>query len=149
MKITAEDWYENTKDIFTDPKEIIYIATDEKDHTFFEPLAKRYNLRFLNDFKEVANLDDLDPNLFGMIDTVIASRGRLFVGTWFSTFTGYINRMRGYIGMPGTTSYYSTPDRKYNTHEWVDPSNILIAREWPTAWVGIDGDVAVHSETDV
>lgn len=149
VKITAEDWYENTKDIFTDPNEIIYIATDEKDHTFFDPLAKHYNLRFLNDFKEIAGLDNIDPNLFGMIDTVIASRGRLFVGTWFSTFTGYINRMRGYIGLSGTTSYYSTPDRKYNTHKWVDPGNIIIAREWPTAWVGIDGDVAVYSETDV
>ena len=87
VKITAEDWYENTKDLFTDPKEIIYIATDEKDHTFFEPLAKHYNLRFLDDFKQVAKLGDVDPNLFGMIDTVIASRGRLFVGTWYSTFT--------------------------------------------------------------
>eukprot|EP00574_Skeletonema_japonicum_P000644 CAMPEP_0201741772 /NCGR_PEP_ID=MMETSP0593-20130828/46982_1 /ASSEMBLY_ACC=CAM_ASM_000672 /TAXON_ID=267983 /ORGANISM="Skeletonema japonicum, Strain CCMP2506" /LENGTH=594 /DNA_ID=CAMNT_0048236111 /DNA_START=117 /DNA_END=1902 /DNA_ORIENTATION=+ len=149
VKITAEDWYENTKDIFTNPKEIIYIATDEKDHTFFDPLRKHYNLRFLDDFKEIASLDEIDPNLFGMIDTVIASRSRLFVGTWFSTFTGYINRMRGYIGMSGTTSYYSTPDRKYNTHKWENPGNIIIAREWPTAWVGIDGDVAVYSETDM
>lgn len=134
VKITAEDWYENTKDLFTDPKEIIYIATDEKDRRFFEPLAKHYNLRFLDDFKNVAKLDDIDPNLFGMIDTVIASRGRLFVGTWFSTFTGYINRMRGYNGMPGTTSYYSSPDRKFNTHKWVDPEKILIAREWVRPW---------------
>ncbi|KAL7459060.1 hypothetical protein ACHAWC_010805 [Mediolabrus comicus] len=147
VKITAEDWYVNTKDLFLDPKEIIYIATDEKDHKFFEPLAQHYNLRFLDDFKEVAKLDEMDPNLFGMIDTVIASRGRVFVGTWFSTFTGYINRMRGYRGLSGTTSYYSTPDRKYNTHEWADPEKIIIAREWPTAWVGIDGDVAIHSET--
>jgi hypothetical protein len=147
VKITADDWYENTKDLFTDPKEIIYIATDEKDKTFFEPLAKHYNLRFLDDFKEVAKLDDIDPNLFGMIDTVIASRGRLFVGTWFSTFTGYILRMRGYNGMSGTTSYYNTPDRKFNTHKWEDPDKSMIAREWPTSWVGIDGDIAVHSET--
>lgn len=39
---------------------------------------------------ETAGLKDLDPNLMGMIDTIIASQGRLFVGTWFSTFTGYI-----------------------------------------------------------
>ena len=39
---------------------------------------------------ESAGLKDLDPNLMGMIDTIIASQGRLFVGTWFSTFTGYI-----------------------------------------------------------
>jgi hypothetical protein len=147
VKISAEDWYENTKDLFPDPREIIYVATDERDRKFFEPLAQQHNLRFLDDFKEIAQLDQLDPNLFGMIDTVIASRGRLFVGTWFSTFTGFINRMRGYHGMSGTTSYYSTPDRKFNTHKWVDPEKDLIAREWPTAWVGIDGDIAVHSET--
>ena len=51
--------------------------------------------------------------------------------------------------MSGRTSYYSTPDRKFNTHKWVDPENSIIAREWPTAWVGIDGDVAVHSDTDM
>ena len=57
--------------------------------------------------------------------------------------------MRGYNGMSGRTSYYSTPDRKFNTHKWVDPENSIIAREWPTAGVGIDGDVAVHSDTDM
>ena len=116
MKITAEDWYESTKDLFH-PKEIIYVATDEKDKTFFAPLAKHYALRCLNDFSDVAGeiivhpfnisrvlsgayltvassmiagLREMDPNLMGMIDTIVASRGRLFVGTWFSTFTGFI-----------------------------------------------------------
>ena len=89
VKITADDWYDNTKDLFK-PNEIVYIATDEKNNTFFEPLKEKYNLRFLNDYMETAGLKDLDPNLMGMIDTIIASQGRLFVGTWFSTFTGYI-----------------------------------------------------------
>ncbi|KAL7531413.1 hypothetical protein ACHAWF_003760 [Thalassiosira exigua] len=89
VKISAEDWYENTKDLFH-PKEIIYVATDEKEKEFFEPMAASYNLRFLSDFSHAAGLDELDPNLMGMIDTIIASQGRLFVGTWFSTFTGYI-----------------------------------------------------------
>jgi len=89
VKITAEDWYNNTKDLFQQ-NEIIYIATDEKNRTFFQPLQKHYNVRFLSDFSDSASLNELDPNLMGMIDTIIASRGRLFVGTWFSTFTGYI-----------------------------------------------------------
>ena len=33
-----------------------------------------------------------------MIDTIVASRARVFVGTWFSTFSGYITRLRGYYG---------------------------------------------------
>jgi len=50
--------------------------------------------------------------------------------------------MRGYYGMSGTTSFYSTPDRKLNTHKWQNHSKILTAREWPEAWIGIDGDAA-------
>jgi len=145
VKITADDWYNNTNDLFH-RNEIVYIATDEKNKTFFEPLAKHYNLRFLSDFSDAAGLNELDPNLMGMIDTIVASQGRLFVGTWFSTFTGYINRMRGYYGMPGTTSYYSSPDRKFNTHKWEIPHKVMTAREWPTAWVGIDGDEVVSEE---
>jgi len=49
-----------------------------------------YNLKFLSDFSDAAGLNELDPNLMGMIDTIVASHGRVFVGTWFSTFTGYI-----------------------------------------------------------
>jgi hypothetical protein len=56
------------------------------------------------------------------------------------------NRMRGYYGMPGSTSYYSTPDRKFNTHRWENPRKVITAREWPTAWIGIDGDEAVNEE---
>ncbi len=89
VKITAQDWYNITKELFR-KNEIIYIATDEKSRDFFKPLAKHYNLRFLSDFSDAAGLKGLDPNFMGMIDTIVASRGRLFVGTWFSTFTGYI-----------------------------------------------------------
>ena len=147
VKITAEDWYDNTKDLFK-KNEIIYIATDEKDHSFFKPLEEHWNgrVRFLSNYSEAAGLDKLDPNIMGMIDTIVASRGRLFVGTWFSTFTGYINRMRGYNGMSGITSFYSTPDRKYNTHKWENPEKVLTAREWPTAWIGIDGEKVVAEE---
>ncbi|KAL7428026.1 hypothetical protein ACHAXH_002252 [Discostella pseudostelligera] len=145
VKITAHDWYNITKELFR-KNEIIYIATDEKNRDFFKPLTKHYNLRFLSDFSDAAGLKDLDPNFMGMIDTIVASRGRLFVGTWFSTFTGYINRLRGYYGMPGSTSYYSTPERKFNTHTWVNPHKVMTAREWPTAWVGIDGDENVREE---
>ena len=82
----------------------------------------------------------------GMIDTIVASRGRIFVGTWFSTFTGYINRMRGYHGMTMKDSYYGTLDRKYVLHEWADPDGNYFAREWQVGWVGIDGDDWVKGE---
>ena len=52
----------------------------------------------------------------GMLDQVIASQGRVFVGTWYSTFTGYINRLRGYYGKPKTTSYYFWPKKRLEMH---------------------------------
>ena len=55
-------------------------------------------VRFLDDYFELAGLANVNPNYLGMIDQVICSRGQYFIGTWFSTFTGYITRMRGYFG---------------------------------------------------
>jgi hypothetical protein len=36
----------------------------------------------------------------GMIEQVICACGRVFVGTSHSTFSGFIPRLRGYIGAP-------------------------------------------------
>ncbi len=75
------------------------MATDETDSTFFEDFRKLHSgpLRFLNEYNKLINLDEIDPTLYGMIDTVISARGRNYAGTWFSTFSGYIIRLRGYV----------------------------------------------------
>mmetsp|Transcript_10298 Transcript_10298/g.20656 ORF Transcript_10298/g.20656 Transcript_10298/m.20656 type:complete len:584 (+) Transcript_10298:79-1830(+) len=146
MRITADEWFENTKDIFH-PGETIYIATDETNRTFFEPLAKHYNLKFLSDFQDVAGLNQLDPNFVGMIDQVVCSRGRVFVGTYFSSFSAYIGRMRGYHGTSNKLMFYGQLDRKYETHTWSYPHSSYSAREYPTGWNGIDGDTE-PSEVD-
>ena len=49
-------------------------------------------VRFLNDYWDMADLGNLSPEHFGMIDAIVASRGHTFAGTYYSTFTGYINR---------------------------------------------------------
>ena len=82
----------------------------------------------------------------GMIHTIVASRGRVFVGTYFSTFSGYINRMRGYHGMTMKKSYYGTKDRKTAVHTWGTIPGGVFAKEWPTGWIGIDGDALVSQE---
>ena len=76
----------------------------------------------------------------GMIDTIVASRGRRFVGTYFSTFSGYINRMRGYNGMSMKESFYGTMDKKTILHAWGNVPGNTWSKEWPAGWVGIDGD---------
>jgi len=145
VKIPAEEWYENTKEVWK-PQEILYIATDERNKTFFDPIAKHHEIRFLDNYFELAGLGDLDPNWFGMIDTIVASRGRAFAGTFFSTFTGYINRLRGYHGLSMKDSWYSWLPRKNKMHEWEHVNDFAYAYEWPEGWVGIDADVEPNKE---
>lgn len=145
VKIPAEEWYENTKEVWM-PQEILYIATDERNKTFFDPIAKHHEIRFLDDYFDLANLGDLDPNWFGMIDTIVASRGRAFAGTFFSTFTGYINRLRGYHGMTMKDSWYSWLPRKTRMHEWEHVDTMVYSYEWPEGWVGIDADVESNKD---
>ena len=141
VKIPAEEWYENTKDLFL-PKEILFMATDERDKEIFSPLAEHCTLKFLDDYWDFAGLG----NYMGMIDTIVASRGRHFAGSYFSTFTGYINRMRGYNGMTMKDSYYGVPEYKEVTHTLGKICGKVFAKEWPTGWVSIDGDGLVSHE---
>lgn len=140
VKIPAKEWWNNTKEIWKED-EIIYLATDERNRTWFNPLARKRTIRFLDDYWDLADLGSLDPNYMGMIDTIVASRARAFAGTWFSTFSGYINRMRGYHGLSMMDSWYSFLSRKTALHTWVDVDHYAYAYEWPTGWNGIDADV--------
>jgi GDP-fucose protein O-fucosyltransferase len=72
----------------------LYIATDENDRAFFEPLRKHHTIHFLHDFDHL--IQDIDPNFYGMIEQLVCAKGDKFVGTYFSTFSAYINRVRGY-----------------------------------------------------
>jgi hypothetical protein len=139
VKIPCSEWYENTKEVWL-PKEILYVATDERNKTFFDDLAAHHDLRFLDDYWDFASLGDLDGNYMGMIDTIVASRGRAFAGTWFSTFSGFINRMRGYHGMSMMDSWYSFLPKKDGVHKWELIDDARFAFEWPDGWVGIDAD---------
>jgi hypothetical protein len=140
VKLPAKIWWNNTKELWNE-NEIIYIATDERNLTWFNPIAKKRTIRFLDDYWDIADLGRVDPNYMGMIDTIVASRARVFAGTWFSTFSGYINRMRGYHGLSMHDSWYSFLPRKTALHNWTDVDHYAYAYEWPTGWAGIDADV--------
>ena len=101
----------------------------------------------MSDFQDLARLDQLDPNFVGMIDQVVCSRGRVFVGTYFSSFSAYIGRMRGYHGTSNKLMFYGQLDRMYETHSWFYPHSSYSAREYPTGWNGIDGETE-PSEVD-
>ena len=86
-----------------------------------------------------------------MLDQLIASKGRTFVGTYHSTFTGYINRMRGYHSqkeksegyeLGAIKSYYFTPKRKKHVmRTYAKVKGPFFAREFPVSWRDIDRGV--------
>jgi hypothetical protein len=106
VRLGAEEILANTLDLLA-PGELVYVATDEHDKdSFFGPLRAAYEVKFLDDYFEEANLKSLPKNMLGLVDTLVAAQGRVFVGTWFSTFSGYIIRLRGYFGRHADSFYY-------------------------------------------
>lgn len=145
-RIDIDEIIKNTEKHLT-PGSTIFIATDERNKNFFDPMKKKYDLLFLDDFK--SELDGINSNYYGMIDQLVASRGRLFFGCWFSTFTGYIMRIRGYHSIkdkaPGyehgelpTTYYYVTKERLNEMHKYAPLRRNFYVREYPTSWRDID-----------
>ena len=95
-------------------------------------------VRFLDDYFKSAGLDSINPNFLGMIDQVICTRGDVFIGTWFSTFTGYITRMRGYLDKSDLTVWYGDKkhmDRQQHAENIKFP---FYMREWNVSWYQID-----------
>jgi len=100
-----------------------------------------WTLRFLRDYlKEAPNgsaLKAVNPNALGMVECLVCSRGVVFAGTYMSTFTGYIHRVRGYHGLGEDTYYHSSghvfmlQDRHPGGHGWT--------REFRTGWTDDGG----------
>ena len=73
-------------------------------------------------------------------------------GCWFSTFTGFIHRMRGYHSVNHKeegyedgrlpTSYYYVPIQNQKVmHTYSAIRGAFFNREFPTSWRGIDASV--------
>jgi hypothetical protein len=92
-RLEAQEIYENSKDEIPE-KTTVYVGTDERKKDFFKDMAAHWDVVYLDDFMHL--IEGVDKNYYGMIDQLVASRGRTFFGCWFSTFSGYINRLRGY-----------------------------------------------------
>jgi hypothetical protein len=116
---------------------------------FFDHFAAKHDLRFLDDYIDMANLSSLAKEHLGMIDVIVASRGRAFAGTYYSTFTGYITRLRGYYGMSKYSTFYSWLPVKYEMQngDFFASSNEF-KREYPIGWLGIDGDEKVFRDNE-
>lgn len=129
---------------------VVFIATDHQNKQFFKPLADKYDLVFLKDFKK--ELEGVNTNYYGMIDQLVASRGRVFFGCYRSTFTGFIIRMRAYHAMrdeaPGWedgsvhNTFFYTGQREKKTYEkYFSLSPPYFTKEFPTAWRQINAGI--------
>jgi hypothetical protein len=146
-RLDAPQLYEKSKQ-WVPEKSVVFISTDERDKSsFFGPFKEHYEVYFLDDFKHL--FPDMNTNLYGMLDQLVATRGRTFVGTYFSTFTGYINRMRGYhvnkmktegYELGKVNSYFFTKKQDVMNH-YTSFDHPLFAREFPFAWRDIDKGV--------
>ena len=130
---------------------IIYIATDERDKSFFQPLKEYYSgIYYLDDF--IDDIKDVNVNYYGMLDQLVCTKSDYFIGTWWSTFSAYINRMRAYHvtkyqhqhkeKQDGIIdSWYFDPidfDRKNEMRVYHPVRKPLYMREFPTSWRDID-----------
>jgi hypothetical protein len=123
---------------------LVYVATDERKRDFFAPLAQKYTLVFLDDLAtkgsklQAALLED--PNWAGMVEQLICGAAPVFLGTWWSTFTGYITRIRGYRGLRSTTFYVLPKYRNAFIKSSKPVGGAAWWREWPTGFEDIDDD---------
>jgi hypothetical protein len=143
--VSSSELYQNTKQELT-PGRTVYIATDEKDKSYFQPMSNVYDVVFLDNFK--AELGNLNTNFYAFVDQLVAARGKVFFGVYLSTFTGYINRLRGYYSVKEKREGYRDgiiesyhlvkPQDKnlYRTyHAFQSPA---FMREYPVAWRDLD-----------
>lgn len=84
-------------------------------------------------------IDYANPNTYGMAESIVCSRAKAFAGTFRSTFTGYIHRLRGYHGLAESTYYHSTG----HLMDAVSDKTIGhgFSREWRYGWVDDELDL--------
>lgn len=143
--VGAEMISDVAKDIL-EPNSTVFIATDEKNRSYFDPLTKHYDICFLDNFAD--QLKNVNVNYFGIIDQIIASKGDIFIGTWFSTLSAYVNRLRGYYSVRDKLAghekgeinsfYFSPPYKRNRMRKYFAPQGPLWAQEFPMAWRDID-----------
>merc|ERR1719410_972603 len=104
--MTANDWLFRTQKVI--PRhETLYIATDETNMTYFTPFFQYYkSIQFLHNVLD----EEMDAEKLGMMEQFICANARVFIGTQYSTFSSYINRLRGYYDVQkGNQSYIVSP----------------------------------------
>lgn len=93
--ISAEEIYNNIKNTVPDGSRL-YVSTDNFDKEFFEPLAQHYTLYFYDEVSKAAGID-VHYNYIPIVEQLICTRAKVFIGNDYSTLSSYVYRMRGYM----------------------------------------------------
>jgi len=130
VHLTPSQLYNNTIGIFR-PNEWIYVCTDESVARFKSELVPVFEghqrVLWWQDFASLPFFKQIPPLYVPMIEMMIAGQSRVFVGTMWSTFSGYIQRIRGYNAHANLTFYTTTRHTQADVGEkW--------ALEFPEAW---------------
>ncbi len=152
-EISSEEILQSLSDV--EVGSTIFVATDDLDENSFQPIKETYKLCFLSDYKDL--LRGLNPNYFGMIEQVVASRGESFHGTFYSSFSGYINRLRGYYNLHQVTdegsndgvlqsSFYMPAQYRNENKIYKAVQKPFYAREFAIAWRDIDKGIGQMEE---
>ena len=125
----------------------LYIATNQKDKNFFSIFMEHYDVIYLDDYMDEVG-HEVNANFLGLIDLLVASKSRTFFGTYQSTFSGYINRIRGYYTVQQKSegyqdglinSWYFSEEVKHDMRSYHPVhGQSTHSREYPTGWRDID-----------
>ena len=113
------------------PRAALYVATDDPGD-WLQDLRDHFTVLTYSDVSDVLSPPPHEK-FVGPIEQLVASRANTFYGTWWSTFSGYIMRIRGHVGL-AASSYYTLKEfrdemivhRKCENRGWW--------REWPEMW---------------
>ena len=144
--ISPEALLENIAEIIPEGVRL-YIATDHKDESFFEPIKQKYEVIFYQEIAEKLNLAPFNANWIPIIEQLICTRAIRFVGMKLSTLSSYIYRMRGYMSDIPEKNYYLNTE-KYSIADqcqFEGENNYIAnwAREYKSSWAFNDGRIFV------
>lgn len=118
----------------------LYVATNERDRQYFDGLRKSHDVVL---FEDVAGGSTrlLPAEWIAAVEMLVAVKAEIFVGTMLSTYSGYITRLRGYLGArdqvfrftDGTTDA-RPPTSEYSWRETVRAGTPLWGREYHEGW---------------
>lgn len=108
--IDSEDILDNIKEIVPEGSKL-YISTDHNDEEFFKKFYEKYEVVFYNDLVKKLPNDEVHEDIVPIIEQLICTRSKSFIGNKLSTLSSYIFRLRGYMNDIEDKKYYINTEK--------------------------------------